>query len=153
MTYFKEWLQETTNPRHVLLVEDSPTDIAMIIEQSKDFNIEWTVAQDYKAAVRELTNYKKKFRLIVLDLNLRSAPDGIELFRTVKGTWPWIPVLVLSGHVDDKTIEEMTQVGFVMFLKKPRSFDTRFFGELFFALNIPKKSGAPQENQNLIGNI
>ena len=154
MTYFKEWLQETTNPQHVMLVDDSEMDRQIILRGSEEFNIEWTMTRSYEEAIRALAkqNNRKRFRLIVLDLNLQSSPDGVALFRTIKETWPWIPVLVLSGHIDDRTITEMTKVGFVMFMKKPGNFDTRFFGELFFALSIPKKAGTV-ENQNTIGNI
>ena len=138
-SYFKEWLVAATNPRQILLVEDEDNDASLIQRGSEDFNIRWTIARSYRDALFCLEDPNAKFRLVVLDLHLRSQPDGAEVFKTIKEKWPWLPVLVLSGHLSDAVIDSLTKHGFVMFLKKPTSFDLKFFGELFFVLNIPKK--------------
>jgi DNA-binding NtrC family response regulator len=148
----KEWMKEITGPRKILLVDDDENDREMMMRGSKEYNIEWYIAPNYKKAVECLEKHGKEFRLVFLDLNLNSVPDGTVLFRKIKEECPWLPVLVLSGHIDDHVIEHMTEVGFVMFLKKPIRYDTKFFGELFFAFNIPRREGqgaVTREGENI----
>jgi DNA-binding NtrC family response regulator len=137
--FFNEWLREVSGPRPVLLVEDDPNDQELIERGSRDYNIDWYVAKNIDTAIKCLEKHGKIFRLVVMDLNLGDREHGKDLFRIIKQRWEWLPVLILSGHIDDQTIDECTTAGFVMFLKKPVKYDTRFFGQLFFAFNIPRK--------------
>jgi DNA-binding NtrC family response regulator len=149
--YQKEWLREVTGPRKILLVEDDENDRNLMMRGSEEFNIDWYVAGDYNGAIQCLEKYGNEFRLVFLDLHLSTHPGGQELFRRIKQDYPWLPVLVLSGHIDGHVIDQMTEIGFVMFLKKPVQYDTKFFGELFFAFNIPRKVQGIETNTE--GNI
>lgn len=134
--HFREWMKIVSRPRAALLVDDSKQETELIVKMSEGFNIQWDVCYGGEMALDKL-GYKK-YQLIVLDLNLNSHPDGVELFRRVKYVAPLVPVLVLSGNITNEVIVEVTQVGFAMFAQKPTVFDSNFFEQLFLALNIPR---------------
>ena len=144
-SYFREWMEEQAQARRLLLVDDNKDDCDLIVRQSRDFAIEWSVTHTYAEALECLD--QKKFRLVVLDLNLGGGPGGENLFFTIKEKWPWLPVLVLAGQINSDEINRMTKRGFVMFVIKPPEYNWRFFGELFFAFNIPRREGAGTQTQ------
>lgn len=145
MTYLQEWLEVAQKPKQLLLVEDSEGDCRMIVEMSKDFNVEWTVCRNVPCAERELTS--RKFHLVVLDLYISSPRDGVEFFKKIKKERPETPVMVLSGHLDDNIMSDMSRCGFVMFAQKPGSFTRIFFEQLFLVLNIPYRTEPENEDK------
>lgn len=134
--HFREWMSITSKPKDALLIDDSHEDTDIIVKMSRGFNIRWEVAYTGADALEMLD--RKKYQLIILDLQLGTEPDGVELFRRLKKACPLCPVLVLSGHISNGVIVEITQIGFAMFAQKPTVFDSTFFEQLFLALNIPR---------------
>lgn len=134
--HFREWMSITSKPKVALLIDDSHEDSDIIVRMSRGFNIRWEVAYTGLHALEKLE--QKKYQLIILDLLLGSEPDGVDLFRQLKKACPLCPVLVLSGHISNEVIVQITQIGFAMFAQKPTVFDSTFFEQLFLALNIPR---------------
>lgn len=134
--HFKEWMSITSSPKVALLIDDSQGDTEVIVRMSRGFNIRWEVAYTGLHALEKME--QKKYQLIILDFQLGSEPDGVELFRRLKKSCPLCPVLVLSGHLSNDVIVQITQIGFAMFAQKPTVFDSTFFEQLFLALNIPR---------------
>lgn len=144
--HFREWMTITSSPRVALLIDDSKEETELVVRMSRGFNIRWEVAYTGAHALEKLE--LRKYQLIILDLKLGSKPDGVELFREVKKLCPLCPVLILSGHITNSVIVEVTQIGFAMFALKPAAFDSSFFEQLFMALNIPRV-----ETTVLIGDV
>ena len=134
--HFNEWMAMASKPRAALLIDDSVEETELIVRMSAGFNIQWDVCYGGNLALDKLSY--KKYQLIVLDLQLGVPPDGVELFRKIKQVSPLCPVLILSGHISNEVIIEVTKVGFAMFAQKPTVFDSNFFEQLFLALNIPR---------------
>lgn len=147
MDHFDEWLKIVSTPRKMLLIDDNEADCELITSMSKDFNIDWVVANNGPEAFAVIQNSKRRINLIILDLKLGTPPDGVELFREIKKSIPATPILVLSGHIDTDTIAEITRMGFAMFAQKPTIYDVGFFDQLFLALNIPRKGPELDKNK------
>jgi DNA-binding NtrC family response regulator len=141
--HFREWMQIASTPRRVLLIDDSEGDTELIVRTSSEFNIRWEVAYDGWDAIRCLEGCK--YQLIVLDLQLNSDLQGVELFKKMKKMCPTTPVLILSGHITNEIITEVTRIGFAIWAQKPAVFASDFFEQLFQALNIPRSGKAREE--------
>jgi len=61
---------------------------------------------------------REAFSLILLDIKMPHK-DGMTFMRQVKETWPEIPVIIMSGYVTMKTMEEVAKTDAATFLAKP----------------------------------
>ncbi|HLK70136.1 MAG TPA: response regulator [Bryobacteraceae bacterium] len=61
--------------------------------------------------------------LLIMDLNM-PAPDGFELLRTVRGEFPYLRVLAISGYLDGALLEAAAVLGAIATLSKPIAADT-----------------------------
>ena len=151
----KEWMDAVSAPRKALLIDDNIDDCKIITDKSKSFNINWEVTHNGKEAlekIKDSLDCGTLYPLIVLDLDLQSEPQGVELFRQIKKICPTCPVLVLSGYLTNEKITAIANEGFAMFAQKPSAFDSNFFTEFFLTLNIPKVNDG-EKIQNMTGNI
>ncbi|MCF6325029.1 MAG: response regulator [Gammaproteobacteria bacterium] len=55
---------------------------------------------------------------LVLDLQMLGM-DGLELQRFLASRCPCLPVIFISGHADERQIEQAMSAGAVVFLTKP----------------------------------
>ncbi|HPF36106.1 MAG TPA: sigma-54 dependent transcriptional regulator [Candidatus Krumholzibacteria bacterium] len=60
--------------------------------------------------------------LLILDVRLPGI-DGLETLRRLRGDWPELPVIMISGHGTIATAVEATRFGAFDFLEKPCSRD------------------------------
>lgn len=137
--YFREWLNDQTKVRRLLLIDDSMEDCILIQRYTFIYHCEWVIANNYtnaEFALRKMSSLGG-FSLIFLDMNLGGAENGVDVFIKVKDKWPDIPVVVLSGHLSAENISSVTKHGFAMFAQKPESFTEKYFSELFRIMNIP----------------
>lgn len=86
----------------VLLIEDNPVDseiIRRMLKKAEDFQLHQTdhLSGGFKALI------KYNIDIILLDLSLPDS-EGIETFARIKAQAPHVPVIVLTGHMDDKAI-------------------------------------------------
>ena len=56
--------------------------------------------------------------LVILDINMPDM-DGLETLGHLRSRWPGLPVLMLSGHVDDRAQELLEEFAGVRILRKP----------------------------------
>ncbi len=68
--------------------------------------------------VLELTDIS----LVVTDL-LMPRVDGYGLIGHIKTEWPWIPIIVMSAHLDHEAESRLKAMGVSHFLEKPLDFD------------------------------
>ena len=118
-------------PVHILLVEDSPSDVAMTLAALREGHIanDMYVASDGEEALEYLFR-RGEFRdaqrpdLILLDLNLPKK-DGREDLAEVKadGDLKVIPVVVLTESQNSRDIEECRQLGVQNYIVKPIDFN------------------------------
>ncbi len=88
------------NPINIILVEDNPGDALIIKEMLKeiyDNNFELHHFQRVDDGVKHLN---KDLDIMLLDLNLPDS-QGIETFNTMNNHAPELPIIILTGLVDE----------------------------------------------------
>jgi two-component system, chemotaxis family, response regulator Rcp1 len=118
-------------PVHILLVEDSPSDVAMTLAALREGHIanDMYVASDGEEALEYLFR-RGEFRdaqrpdLILLDLNLPKK-DGREVLAEVKadGDLKVIPVVVLTTSAAESDVLRMYKLHANSYITKPVGFD------------------------------
>jgi DNA-binding response OmpR family regulator len=118
-------------PIELLLVEDSPSDVAMTIEALRETRVanRLNVVEDGEAAMlylRRRGQYAAAPRpdLIILDLNLPKK-DGLEVLQEVKADEKLksIPVIVLTTSTAESDILRSYQLLASSYLTKPVGFE------------------------------
>ena len=61
---------------------------------------------------------KENFALLLIDVKMPKK-DGMYLMRKVKGQWPDIPIIAMSGYYTTQTIREAMKMGAATFIAKP----------------------------------
>jgi len=118
-------------PAHILLVEDSPSDVAMITAALRESHIanDMHVAGDGEEALDYLFR-RGEFRdarrpdLVLLDLNLPKK-DGREVLAEVKadGDLTVIPVVVLTTSAAESDVLRMYKLHANSYITKPVGFE------------------------------
>lgn len=67
-----------------------------------------------------LTDARDMVDVVITDI-VMPGEDGLDLFKMCKENYPDLPVLVLSGAVDHKTVSRAKDLGVRAFLAKPFS--------------------------------
>lgn len=102
----------------VLLLEDNPSDARMleyIFREASELNIEMTWAKRLQEALGLLS--EQTFDVILTDLNLPDS-TGLKTFQTILEKTPHIPLVVLTGNLDDRLGVEAVQLGAQDYLTK-----------------------------------
>jgi len=112
------WLTVDPLPVKVLLVEDSPSDASLLLEGLTVAGIngfDFTHVESWAEAVDCL--HDKPFDVLLLDLSL---PDimGSETFLQVRAKVPHLPIVVLTGQVDEAVGLEAVRHGVQDYLVK-----------------------------------
>jgi chemotaxis family two-component system response regulator Rcp1 len=121
-----------TQTFHILLVEDSPTDVKIIERALREGNIEHrlTVIPDGRQALDYLlqlheTDEPEELEpdLILLDLNLPGI-DGSQVLSTIKsdGFLRTIPVVVLTTSHREEDVLQTYQAGANTYIQKPSEY-------------------------------
>jgi len=100
----------------ILIVDDEPG----IVEEVSSFLVEegYDICTADTASDGMLKVESFKPDLILLDMKLPDQP-GMEILKMVKRDFPSMKVIVNTGHVDQKMIDEAEALGRDAFLQKP----------------------------------
>ena len=85
-----------TNTGPVLLVEDEHIVLESTAALLRDAGMEVLVAAEGKEAIAQL-EARPDVATVVTDIDLREAPDGLELASTVAERWPHMRLIIVSG--------------------------------------------------------
>ena len=96
----------------ILLVEDNPADAKLaevyLNDGSAGFDAELTWCPDLQKGIDAIGN--SAFDIVLLDLSLPDS-SGIETFTKLHSAAPHLPIVVLSGHEDEKLAAEIVKRG------------------------------------------
>ncbi len=116
----------------ILLVEDNPNDIELILASLKEFNLAntITVARDGVEAL-EYLSYKGKYKnrkpdlpaVILLDIKMPRM-DGIEVLKEIRSDpkLKLIPVVMLTSSIEDQDLIKSYTLGVNAYVVKPVDF-------------------------------
>ncbi len=155
-----EWLftkvQVQGDFREVLLIEDDPADVDLILRAFKraNFHNPIKVARDGPEAIDYVfctgpyaSRKPESPQLILLDLNLPKL-SGLEVLKRIKANEHTrsIPVIVLSASRHDRDIIECSRLGAANYIIKPFSFDSlcRVTPNLNLSWALTNPSGRPE---------
>jgi len=106
-------------PQHIMIVEDEVITqryLKNILGQHKVECIEC-----YDNAKDALEQFKdKQFNMILMDINIKGAIDGIQLAREILRI-KTIPIIFITAHNDNETFQEVLELSPFGFITKPFS--------------------------------
>ena len=111
-----EKLKIMDNRKKILVIDDDKVILQSIEKQLKHQNLNLDFEDDPVAGLGKIM--KKNYDLVLCDIKMKSL-TGLEVLKEIKSTHPEIPVIILTGYVDDKIIEEARNLGCDDFLFKP----------------------------------
>ena len=110
--------------KKILLVDDNPQFRSVIAEILKieDENYSVSLSDNGISALKLLEI--EQFDILVTDINMPHM-DGIALFHKAKVLYPQLPVIFISGFVQNSLSEQLLSEGAFHVFKKP--FDLKLF--------------------------
>src|SRR4030042_3001479 len=100
----------------ILIIDDDKLILKSIEKQLKNKKYSLKFINDPIIALDEIINFK--YDLILCDIRMKKI-SGLDLLKKVKLNYPEMPVIILTGFVDDKMMEEAKKMGCNDFLIKP----------------------------------
>jgi two-component system, NarL family, sensor histidine kinase UhpB len=85
---------------HIILVEDNPGDALIIKEMLKDIYDDNFDLEHFQRVEDGVKNFNEDFDIMLLDLNLPDS-QGFETFNTMNKNAPELPIIILTGLVDE----------------------------------------------------
>ncbi|HHD78405.1 MAG TPA: response regulator transcription factor [Epsilonproteobacteria bacterium] len=106
-------------PQHIMIVEDEVITqryLKNILEQYTVDSIEC-----YDNAKYALAQFKnKEYDMILMDINIKGAVDGIQLAREILRIRD-VPIIFITAHNDNETFQEVLELSPFGFITKPFS--------------------------------
>ena len=85
---------------HIILVEDNPGDALIIKEMLKEIYDDNFDLEHFQRVEDGVKNLNEDFDIMLLDLNLPDS-QGFETFNTMNKNAPELPIIILTGLVDE----------------------------------------------------
>ncbi|HEY7209415.1 MAG TPA: sigma-54 dependent transcriptional regulator [Bryobacteraceae bacterium] len=115
----KETQQKVMSNVHtVLIAEDEPEirDYLGLALRCEGYGVEF--ARDGEEVVHHLERNSTNISLLLMDL-IMPRKDGFETLKQVRGGWPGLPVITLSGSCTPANVATVLKGGAIDFLAKP----------------------------------
>ncbi len=108
------------HPFNILVVEDEQLIRDIFRQALENWGYTVTVAEDGAEALRWLK--RQPFHIVITDLYMPGV-DGMSLLHKIKDNWPFIEVIVVTGHGTVESAIEAMKHGAFDFILKPVNFD------------------------------
>jgi two-component system, NtrC family, response regulator AtoC len=102
---------------HLLIAEDEEGIREFLTDTLEEEGYEITQAADALAALHHL--HSRSYDLLITDLRMPGALDGMDLVRKARAEWPEMEVVVLTAHGTVDIAVEAMKLGAFDFLQKP----------------------------------
>jgi CheY-like chemotaxis protein len=102
--------------KSILIVDDNPNMSSLLSEMLEVFDYQSVRASDGSDALDKLS--ETKFSLVITDMRMPNM-TGLELLREVKGRFPDIPVVLISGYAVSDVQDDTGSAKPDGFLAKP----------------------------------
>jgi len=131
-----------------LIVDDDSMILSLVRQFLQPMGYTCSIASSAESALELLEG--KSFSLMITDL-LMGGMDGLALTKHVKKLHPAMPIIVMTGFIDDHSYDEAIEAGAADFLKKPFTMNeiktrvTRVMRDAQFIDVLKKKEKAMEE--------
>lgn len=122
----------------LMLIEDDPGVRDYFKSVVGRMGYELLTAEDGPSGLELLA--KETVDVIMTDLNMPGEPNGMELVKQIRDTYPKTPVIVVSGYPTRERLDECKALGIEDFLTKP--FEMTFFSSVVERLLAEKHNQA-----------
>lgn len=117
----------------ILIVDDEEGLREFIADALADDGHDTTTAGDGLSALAQL--HERAFDVMITDLRMPGALDGVDVLRKAKAEQPDIEVIVLTAHATVDTAVEAMKLGAFDYLEKPVSSPSQ--------TDVPSPSSGP----------
>jgi len=104
--------------KRILIVEDEDLIISTVEALLQKMKINYDTAKNGKEAIEKFKN--EKFDLIITDIFM-PVMDGFQLIEEIKKIHSDIPIIVISGYIDNETVRKIKNLGANEYIEKPFS--------------------------------
>jgi len=137
---FNDTLADASNRSSILIIDDEERFAAMLAKRLLLRGYGSTVMHNGESGLEALRQHA--FRIVVLDLRLPGI-SGEEVLDRVKREQPDLPVIILTGHGNDKERELCMRLNAHAFLNKPVDLSclVKMFEQILAANPAPSLRG------------
>lgn len=104
----------------VLIIDDEKIVRLVLGEFLQILGYDSDQVEDGLAGLKNLEN--EQYCAVFTDVRMPGM-DGIEVTKAVNNKYPGLPVIIVTGHGFDATVDEAMAAGAIACLKKPFAFD------------------------------
>lgn len=102
--------------KKIIIIDDDDLILNSIKKQLKNENYFVEYINNPIEGIKKIN--EEDYNLVICDVKMKPI-QGIEVLKLVKELFPDLPVIIITGYVDDKIIEEAKKIGCSDFLIKP----------------------------------
>ncbi len=106
--------------KRVLVVDDEQSILQSVTDILEDEGFYPLTAESGEKALKIME--EELLDLVLLDVWMPGM-DGLEVLRKIRAEWPFVPVLIMSGHGNIETAVKATKLGAYDFIEKPLSYE------------------------------
>jgi CheY-like chemotaxis protein len=114
----RSYFTPVTCPGAVLVADDEPTVLLLLIHLLEEAGITVAAACDGRGALERFRAAPHEFRLVLLDAGMPGL-GGPDLLAAVRALRPDVPAVVMSGDSPDAVAARFADLEVASFLSKP----------------------------------
>jgi len=103
-------------PYRVLVVDDELDFLETVVRRLEKRQVETAGATTGREALELLS--QQSFDVVVLDVRMPGM-DGLEVLKVIKTRWPFVEVILLTGHASVESGLQGMQLGAFDYVMKP----------------------------------
>jgi CheY-like chemotaxis protein len=104
---------ETSTVPYALVVDDNPIILMDVTGILEDAGFRTYEADDGDAAIAMLPEYAHTIGLLFSDVDMPGDTNGFALARHVAENYPWIEIVIASGHVSPEANDMPAKATFI----------------------------------------
>jgi DNA-binding NtrC family response regulator len=107
---------EQSEPLTALIVEDDPRVLSLMEVALEQIHLRSVSSQSAEAALAIMLMRGREIGIVISDIRLGGAMDGIDFAREVRSRWPKLPFVITSGNPGARLVHQPPDL---VFLPKP----------------------------------
>jgi PAS domain S-box-containing protein len=108
--------------QRILMVEDEPALASAGARRLAKLGYQVTAESDSRRALETIRAQPDAYDLLITDFSMPHL-DGVGLAREVTKVAPDLPIMMVSGYVEGRTEQEISEAGIRLLLAKPATID------------------------------
>lgn len=102
--------------KKIIIIDDDSLILRSIEKQLNNEDFELELINDHLVGLKRIEN--EKYSLVICDIRMKPI-TGLELLKKIKLMHPDIPIIIMTGFIDDGIMEKAKEIGYDDYLIKP----------------------------------